>query len=247
MDTKEKEISMKSFDKDIYNSFQENNKNESKEIENCKETEDITKTKSTNFYSLVDSSMTVEIKKEIISNLNSPDNLKIYIKYEVIHYQKIISNMKDEYKKDKKEKHIFPIKTNEYLKELNNKYYVSGGINCKTNFYYFDGEEYQKIQSSIKKEDLVYSLYENPNKEQKDKFSLIFCCVDKCYIYKCQYIDNNNNYLYMTKIRDFKQSGLNSFSISNINSKIAILGENGVFLISNLFNEVFLETIEKLD
>jgi hypothetical protein len=109
MDTSEKEISKKTFNKENYNSIEEKNQFENIKIEKNKEIEYMLKTESTNYNSKTGR------KKEISSELN-PDNshiLKINKKYEFFHNFKIIKNIKDEYKKDKKKKKPLSIKTNE--------------------------------------------------------------------------------------------------------------------------------------
>ena len=166
-------------------------------------------------------------------------------KLSFIHYKnKIIFNIENEYKKEKgkKENKYSSIKTTEFIKEININLFVSGGMNIDINFYDKNYEKNFTFSNITKKNDnLIYSLYVNPyNNANKKKFEIIFCCVDKSYIYEFNCVDGIIKSLSQGK--NIQKYGLYSFDISNsMTTNFVLLGENGVFFVSDLFSKLIAE------
>ena len=91
-----------------------------------------------------------------------------------------------------------------------------------------------------KNDNMIYSIYIKKANLCTNKFEIIFCCVDKCFLYEFNYEDNYIKTYVQSK--SLEKPGLLSFEIynNNLTNTLALLGENGVFLVTDFCNLFFL-------
>lgn len=97
-----------------------------------------------------------------------------------------------------------------------------------------------------KNDNMIYSIYINKANLCTNKFEIIFCCVDKCFLYEFNYEDNYIKTYVQSK--SLEKPGLFSFEIynNNITNTLALLGESGVFLVTDLFSKIIIGKITEI-
>ena len=182
------------------------------------------------------------------TNENKENEIKNVSKYQIFQNFKVINNLEGEYIKKSKEKKNIAIKTIEYIKEINDKYYIIGGINCPINFYDKNLKKIYTFTDIEKKENKpIYSICEvpiyddNQIKKNKNIFEIIFCCIDKYYLYSFNFEEEKKK----NEMKNESKSCLYAIEIPSDNiikgikgNDFVFLGEKGVEIIPYLYNKL---------
>ena len=270
IDEKNKELFGSIFNEDIYNSFilmknvnseKDSTKKNSSSNGNSSLSDEISNLSIGQKKKEISQQSNQKLKSSYLNNTeqleytieNKENEIKNISKYQIIRYLKNISNLKDDYLKEGKKTINIPTKTVEFIKEINDKYFISGGINNPINFYDKNLKKIYTFNDIAKKENKSInsicqnSIYDNQNKENKNRFEIIFCCRDKYYLYSFNFEEENKRYI--NEKKNESKSCLCAIEIQSDNiikgSRFAFLGEKGVNIISYLYNKFNPKTEEE--